>query len=144
LAERQVIVNREVQILRPGLDGQRTDIHVQANPSRTELDPRPLTVIIECKGCWNKDLDTALSTQLVAKYLSIPDGNAGIYMVGYFDNARWDHKKNPGREHAAHKLEELRREQTSLAREEAARKSVGVTAFILDCRLPAGHAAAVQ
>jgi hypothetical protein len=143
LAERQVIVNREVQILRPGLDGQRTDIHVQA-PSRTEPDPSPLTVIIECKGCWNKDLDTALSTQLVAKYLSMPGSNAGIYLVGYFDNARWDHKKNPGREHAAHKLEGLRSGQVSLACEEAARKSVCITAFILDCRLPAGHDAAVQ
>jgi len=82
------MVNREVQILRLGLDGQRTDIHVQANPARREPNPRPLTVIIECKGCWNKDLDTAPSTQLVAK----PGSNAGIYLVGYFDNARWDYR----------------------------------------------------
>jgi hypothetical protein len=144
LAERQVIVNREVQILRPGLDGRRTDVHVQASASKTELDPAPLTVIVECKGCWNKDLDAALSTQLVDKYLSMPGRNAGIYMVGYFDNAHWDHKKNPGREHAAHDLDTLRGEQAALARAEAARKAVSVTAFILDCRLPAGPAAASQ
>ena len=35
LAARRVIVNREVQILRTGLNGHRTDIHVQANPPST-------------------------------------------------------------------------------------------------------------
>jgi hypothetical protein len=136
LAARQVIVNREVQILRAGLNGQRTDIHVQAS-LRTEPDPEPLTVIIECKGCWNDDLGTALSAQLIARYLSMPGRNAGIYLVGYFDNARWDHRKHPGRNHPVHELEEVREEQTRIAREEGAQKSVSVTAFILDCRLPA-------
>ena len=142
LAERQVIVNREVQILRPRLNGQRTDIHVQATPPRTDPDPEPLTVIIECKGCWNDGLDTDLSGQLVAKYLAKPGRNAGIYLVGYFDCARWDHVQHPGREHPAHELEEVRAGQTRIAREQTAQKSVNVAASILDCRLPTSQAPA--
>ena len=141
LAERQVIVNREVQILRPRLDGQRTDIHVQATPPTTEPGQEPLTVIIECKGCWNNGLDTDLSGQLVAKYLAKPGRNAGIYLIGYFDCARWDHAQHPGREHPAHELEGVRADQTRIADEQAAQKSVSVAAFILDCRLPASQAA---
>ena len=137
LAGRQVIVNREVQIMRPGLHGHRTDIHVQASPVGTQPGAAPLTVIIECKGCWNADLDTALSAQLVAKYLSTPGRNSGIYLIGYFDNTRWDHSRHPGREHSAHQLEDIRAEQSRIAGEEAARKSVSVAACVIDCRLPA-------
>jgi hypothetical protein len=142
LAARQVIVNREVQILRPGLNGHRTDIHVQANPLSAGPEPQPLTVIIECKGCWNDELTTGLSAQLVGKYLAMPGRNAGIYLVGYFDSPRWDHGRPPKRKHLFHELTDLRAEQTRIAAEEAAQKSVSVTAFILDCRLPSGGAAA--
>jgi hypothetical protein len=137
LADHQVIVNREVQILRPGLDGRRTDIHVQAALPGTENDPEPLTVIIECKGCWRSDLNTALATQLVAKYLAMPGRHAGIYLVGYFDNTRWNHKLHPGREHTAHDLEEITAEQTRIAREQTAQEGVTVTAYTLNCCLPA-------
>jgi hypothetical protein len=136
LKSRQVIVNREVQIVRPGLSGQRTDIHVQANPSTPGTDAEPLTVIIECKGCWNSSLATALSNQLVDQYLSQPGRNAGIYLVGYFDNGRWDHQKHPGREHTAHAIDDVRVQQEKSARDVATQKSAFVTSFILDCRLP--------
>jgi hypothetical protein len=136
LASRQVIVNREVQIVRPGLTGQRTDIHVQANPSAPGTDAEPLTVIIECKGCWNSSLATALSTQLVDQYLSQPGRNAGIYLIGYFDNGRWDHGKHPGREHTAHSITDLSAQQEATARDGGTGRSVDVTSFILDCRLP--------
>lgn len=143
-AERQVIVNREVQILRPGLNGRRTDIHVQANPRTPAPELEPLTVIIECKGCWNDDLTTALANQLVSQYLSTPGRNAGIYLVGYFDNPRWDHTAHPGREHTQHELEDIRAQQDNIAREQAAQKSVSVTAFILDCLLSARQASKAE
>lgn len=137
LTARQVIVNREVQILRPGLNGHRTDIHVQATPPGTPPGPGTLTVIIECKGCWNKDLANGLARQLVSKYLTTPGRNAGIYLVGYFDCARWDRSKHPRPGHVArHELDDVKTEQTGAASEEAGSKSVTVNAYVLDCRLP--------
>lgn len=136
LAARQVIVNREVQILRPRLSGHRTDIHVQASPPGAAPGQGTLTVIIECKGCWNKDLATGLGNQLVGKYLAIPGRSAGIYLIGYFDCARWDRSQHPRTGHVArHELDDVRAEHTGAASDEAERKSVTVNAYILDCRL---------
>jgi hypothetical protein len=68
LEQRRVIHNREVQVNRSGVDGAgRTDIHVQA--ATAPDDPTPFTVVIECKGCWNDSLGTALESQLVTRYL---------------------------------------------------------------------------
>ena len=89
-------------------------------------------MIIECKGCWNSGLATALSSQLVDQYLSQPGRNAGIYLVGYFDNGRWNHEKHPGREHTAHSITDVRAQQERNARNAATDKSVDVTSFILD------------
>lgn len=138
LAARHVIVNREVQVVRPTLDGQRTDIHVQAHPLRPGPDQDPLTVIIECKGCWNKHLTADLASQLVGKYLARPGRGAGIYLAGYFDHPRWDNRKgNPGyRPHTAHTLDTVTKTLNRIAADQTRRKSVNVTAFVLDCRLP--------
>ncbi|BFO23176.1 hypothetical protein SHKM778_95640 (plasmid) [Streptomyces sp. KM77-8] len=71
LEHRRVILNREVQVNRPGVGGGgRTDIHIQA--ATAPDDPAPVTVVIECKGCWNHTLPTALTDQLVARYLRHP------------------------------------------------------------------------
>lgn len=136
LAESQVIINREVQVARPALNGRRTDIHVQAYLPGTPTSMEPLTVIIECKGCWHDDLDGGLSDQLVDKYLPIPGSRAGIYLIGYFDSPRWDRAKHPGRQHSFHELDAIRADQERIARQEALQKSVIVSAFVLDCRLP--------
>lgn len=135
LAARQVIVNREVQILRPGLDGRRTDVHVQAGSAMSTGEPEPLTVIVECKGCWNREMPTGLDSQLVSKYLATPGRSAGIYLIGYFDCSRWNHKMRPGREHTSHELADVMAEHARIADLAAARESVPVTAFVLDCRL---------
>jgi hypothetical protein len=139
LEARHVIVNREVQVVRPTLDGRRTDIHVQAYPLRQGPHPDPLTVILECKGCWNKNLTTDLASQLVGKYLARPGRRAGIYLAGYFDHRRWSNTKdNPGyRPHASHTLDSVTETLTRIASEQARMESVDVTAFVLDCRLPA-------
>jgi hypothetical protein len=139
LEARRVIINREVQVVRPALDGQRTDIHVQAWPLRPGPHPDHLTVIIECKGCWHERLTTDLATQLAGRYLARPGRHAGIYLAGYFDHKRWNNTKgNPGsRPHASHTLDSVTRTLTRIASEQARLKSVDVTAFVLDCRLPA-------
>ncbi|MFF3876070.1 hypothetical protein [Streptomyces sp. NPDC001978] len=128
LGGRRVILNREVQVDRPGIGGGRTDIHVQAaGPSR---DAEPFTVVIECKGCWNPGLPTALTDQLVARYLRRPR-HAGIFLVGFFDCDLWNSSQRP-RCQARHTRPQIEREQQGLA----AQHQALVQARVLDCRPP--------
>ncbi len=100
LIQHGVIVNREVQI-RPSLGltrGQETDIHVDVAVPTPEPGKRErITAVVEVKGCWNRDLDSAMETQLVNRYLS--EGGYGLYVVAWFSCARW--------------AEDYRRERTS-------------------------------
>ena len=88
-----IVVNREVEIRRghsPGI-GERTDIHVDAisyNATGDVLDR--VTAIIETKGCWYRDLDSAMETQLENRYLKDNQCRHGIYLIGWFDCAQWD------------------------------------------------------
>ncbi|MBN2565436.1 MAG: hypothetical protein JXB46_06965, partial [Candidatus Eisenbacteria bacterium] len=92
-----VIANREVEVWRPASTGlgKRTDIHVDAVtlPERRAV-PKRVTVVIEVKGCWNPDLDTAMETQLHDKYLREGSCTHGIYLVGWFACDRWDTADN--------------------------------------------------
>jgi hypothetical protein len=92
LAERKPVINREVEIRPKNIDGARTDIHIQATDPRDSAS-EPLTVIIEVKGCWNPEIRTGISRQLVP-YLQPHPGWAGIFLVGYFHH--------PGREHSSY------------------------------------------
>src|SRR5204863_7760086 len=84
LAGHRVVINREVQVVRPNLSGQRLDITVQANPRPGFHAQQPVTVTAECKRCWNRGLDTDLEQQLVNRYLTKPGPHAGIFLVGFF------------------------------------------------------------
>jgi hypothetical protein len=91
--QRGVIVNREVQIRRGtgGDPGERTDIHVNAIvPASGSAQYDIITVIIEAKGCWHSELETAMETQLVNRYLRDNQCRHGIYLVGWFDCEQWD------------------------------------------------------
>jgi len=93
LVARGVIVNREVEIRRPSSHGvgERTDIHVDAvvhAPRKDQLDR--VTVVIECKGCWHRELHTAMESQLRDKYLREESARHGLYLVGCFDCDKWD------------------------------------------------------
>jgi hypothetical protein len=93
LIGRGIILNREVQIH----IAERTDIHVDAvarGARGKELDH--LKVIIEAKGCWNREIRTAMETQLVNRYLRDNDCKHGIYLVGWFLCDAWS-KRDPRR-----------------------------------------------
>jgi len=92
LAGHKLVINREVEIWPSRIDGSRTDVHVQA------ADPKdgaaePLTVVIEVKGCWNRDILTGVTGQLLP-YLQ--PGWAGIFLVGYFHSPEHEHPKYKG------------------------------------------------
>jgi predicted NACHT family NTPase len=95
LKSRGIIVNREVELRRNygGSSGERTDIHVDAvvkKPNGELYDC--ITVIIEVKGCWHKDLNSAMKEQLVQRYLQDNSSKYGLYLVGWFKCNQWDDK----------------------------------------------------
>lgn len=67
--------------------GERLDVLV-------DLENVPNTgVIIEVKGCWNKDLWTAMEKQLTGRYLEDNPGRYGLYVVGWFLCDQWDARR---------------------------------------------------
>lgn len=93
LAQGGIVVNREVQIRprRGDAKGEQTDIHVDAvviGPDGTTCDV--IQSIVETKGCWHNELNTAMKTQLVDRYLKDNQCQQGLYLVGYFMCGAWD------------------------------------------------------
>jgi len=88
-----VIVAREVEIRRGegSGTGERTDIHVTAVvPGLDTGSTDTVRVIIEVKGCWNPELQTAMQAQLVDRYLKDNQCQHGIYLVGWYLCDQWD------------------------------------------------------
>jgi hypothetical protein len=79
---RGIVVNREVQPRR----GSKTDIWVDAIETQTNTR---LTIVIEVKGCWNRQLWTAAELQLVQQYLAPNRLHRGIYLIGWFACETW-------------------------------------------------------
>lgn len=92
---RQVVVNREVEVRRSAQAnqgrGEQTDIHVDAlDLDLTGVAKIQFTVVIEVKGCWARDLDTAMEEQLIGEYLKDGHERHGIYLVGWFHCDAWN------------------------------------------------------
>jgi hypothetical protein len=85
--ERGIIFHREVQVTHPAgpAPGQRTDLHVNAVVPNRDAAAETLTTIVEVKGCWSRDVETALETQLVDDYLLGTGNRYGIYLVIWFE-----------------------------------------------------------
>jgi hypothetical protein len=88
-----IIANREVMI-RSGTGaqrGERTDVHIDAvtNGSQGGVYDR-LTVIVEVKGSWNREVREAMRSQLRDRYLRDNACRHGLYVVGWFLCDQWD------------------------------------------------------
>ncbi len=92
LVDRGVVLNREVVIRSgSGSGGERTDIHVDAVIHQHDQNMFDrVTVIIEVKGCWHREVKTAMQGQLVNRYLKNNTCNHGLYLVGWYLCERWD------------------------------------------------------
>jgi hypothetical protein len=87
----RLVVNREVQVRRnkPSGAAERDDIQVDAATGR----PGPFATIslpIEVKGAWHRDLFTAMESQLVAMYMEDLHVKHGCYVVLWPDVESWD------------------------------------------------------
>lgn len=87
LKQKGIVVNREVEIRR----GEETDIRIDALKKTTDNHTFDvITVIIETKGCWNRELTTAMKTQLRDRYLKNNGHRFGLYLIGWFKCGKWD------------------------------------------------------
>jgi hypothetical protein len=124
LQNRSIVVDREVQVTpHPrGRMGEAVDIAVSAanDPGET------LRVLLEVKGCWNREVETAMSTQLIDRYLKT-SGAAGIYVVAWFQGLGWNPPRNRGSDWST--LRERLTEQAS----ELGGEGIKVAAVVLDC-----------
>ena len=77
-----------------------------------------MTLVIEVKGCWNRELRSAMRTQLADRYLSA-SRRYGIYLPVWFGPAHWDGSTD-GRHAACARIDrgrlaaELRRQADAL------------------------------
>jgi len=126
-------LNREVEISSGGFNkpGERTDIHIDAVAKQGRRDElNRVKVIIEVKGCWNRQLKTAMQEQLLDRYLQSNDCRHGLYFVGWFPQDNWD-KNDYRRGNAPKSLAEVRSNLTTQAASLSA-GGVRVEAFVLD------------
>lgn len=97
LDQRGVFVGREVEIRRtsPSSVGQRVDLRITVSIVDDTGSPcGSASVIVEVKGNWNTELEDAMDSQLVKRYLFENQCQHGIYLVGWFSNAKWDPSDN--------------------------------------------------
>ena len=85
-----IVANREVQPRRRS----KTDIFVQAVPKTNSGEFEPVSVTIEVKGCWHREVKSAMHSQLVEGYLRDNGERMGLYVVGWFVCDRWKSAKN--------------------------------------------------
>lgn len=99
LCDRGIVVGRELEIRRGEGDsvGERTDLHVDAIAFSAGKNFDIITVIIETKGCWHKELQTAMETQLLNRYLLDNRCQHGLYLVGWFNCPQWRSDANQRR-----------------------------------------------
>lgn len=133
LIERGLIVNREVEIRASfgSVKGERTDIEVETISESWG----PVSVIIEVKGNWNDEVETALETQLVNRYLRKNSSKFGLYLVGWFESSAWieeDHRKRkiPKKIGIENFRDYLKTQAQALTRD-----GIYVKSFVLDLRI---------
>ena len=136
LVENGIVANREVEVARvPGASiGRRTDIRIDAMRRSASGSYDTITAVIESKGCWNDALFSALSDQLYGDYMVTLRAPVGIYLVGWFDKAKWDPADRKKRQAPDLTLQEA---QSRLDSEAAAiPQGYLVRAVVIDCHAP--------
>ncbi|WP_447598643.1 NACHT domain-containing protein [Nitrospira sp. Nam80] len=128
LKSKQIIVNREVQIHIK----EKTDIHIDTfvRCRDSELVNR-ISVIIEVKGSWHRELQNAMRTQLTEQYLRNNYCQHGLYLVGWFNCDEWDEKDYRKRDAPKLTLDEAK-EKFAAQAVALSRDGIHIEAFVLD------------
>jgi hypothetical protein len=131
-----VIANREVEI-RPTMgkeEGENTDILIQTINQNPSNKSSIFGIIIETKGCWNKELWTAMESQLLKRYLNNNQIKYGVYLIGWYRCDSWD--KNDYRYAATPQMElnEVK-EKLKLQEDILSKDGYFIKSYVLDCRI---------
>jgi len=132
------LIGRELQV-RPSASGkgvgESVDLHVSAAAGELVADAETLNVRVEVKGCWNPELETALSGQLAARYLQASALDRGLFVVGHYDAEGWakDWRRSKCRNYDSAAALERYVAQADGARQ---RYGVHIVPVILDARIP--------
>jgi hypothetical protein len=142
LRGRGVLADREVQIA-PGPKGKMGysgDLVVSAVAGERTTGVGIVTVTVEVKGCWNREVDTAMRDQLVHRYLKTPERRHGIYIVAWFgDGSGWT-TSHAARSHGIRRdVEQAKTYFADQAEELSSSGTVFVDAVVLDCSLRTTH-----
>jgi hypothetical protein len=136
LKQRGIVVNREVEIRSrigdSGSSGERTDIQIDAFVKGQPYDV--ITAIIEVKGCWHTELNEAMETQLVNRYLKDNSTRCGLYLIGWFNCNQWDNEDSRRRNAPKMNIEDARKQFNNQA-EQLSQKGKYVKAFVLNTAL---------
>ncbi|BAU65885.1 hypothetical protein STA3757_32810 [Stanieria sp. NIES-3757] len=131
LGQKGIVVNREVEIRR----GEITDIQVDAVIKKASGEIfDSITAIIEVKGCWHNELNTAMETQLVNRYLKDSTCQHGLYLVGWFNCDQWNDSDSRKGKAPKINIEEARQQFTQQA-EQISQSNIVVKAFVLNAAL---------
>jgi hypothetical protein len=126
LKERKVIINREVEIKRSTRkgDGSRTDLLVQAI---ADDSTDTLNLVIETKGCWNEDIDSAMESQLKKKYMSKYKAKVGIYLIGWYYCSHFKPRKS--------NTLEIIKQKYALQAKGLSNEDIQIASVVLECTL---------
>jgi len=125
-------------------EGERTDIHVDAvRPNEQNGFYDCVTVVIEVKGCWHREIDTAMETQLVKRYLANNECQHGLYLIGWFLCSSWT--KND-RRRGTLRFKSIRNLESHLAQQakDLSNPNRQVRVFVLDATLRRSHSQAKE
>ncbi len=131
LAQKEVVVNREVDVSTQDF----ADIHVTAT-ARNRGEIQVLKVVIEVKGCWHDELETAMETQLKRQYLHSSASRHGIYLIAWFPQEQWDHQDSR-RDRARRRCSDFSQTRARFESQSANLSDglIKISAFTLDCQI---------
>lgn len=110
------------------------DIHVSAVTSNSKR--RLISLIIEVKGCWHRELKTAIDTQLSMRYLKDNEAHFGIYLAVWFLCDEWDGREDGRKKNTPqHTLAEIRAFLDDQANAVNAKTQSTIRALVLDATI---------
>ncbi|KAB2879247.1 hypothetical protein F9K33_09760 [bacterium] len=124
-----VIINREVEIRQ----GEKTDIHIDLVSK--DKQHTHFHLIIEVKGCWNKEVKSAMKTQLADRYLQHNQSPYGIYLVGWYECQKWDANDYKKTATPDMSLKEARQYFENQAKAVSIETGLTIGSFVLNCGL---------
>lgn len=122
----KIFANREVEVsnFTGKGTGERVDILVEAM-TRNKNSQDTLSVVIEAKGCWNRELESAMGKQLVDQYLIDSQHTHSIYLVYWTGDQDCKFKS----------IEELKNFLEKQIKELSV-DSKKIKSYVLDCSIP--------